>query len=465
MVSIYSLLAGQREFIHVDPDVTFDVCIYQGGYGSGKTFIGDLLGILLCQKYPGILGLSTAKTYPMLRDTTIKTYMEHLERLEFSNKDYSFAKSEKCLTFHCFGGSQIIFRNMEDPEKVKSINAGFIQCEEVSMFTEGDFLMLMSRLRQRGIQRYRFFGHTNPQSSKGWIHKNFVENGGKKLVKSNDNTERVIHYRRVVAASTDNVHLSPEYLANMENQFDDEYYRINVLGQDGDYTAGLVCKTWSNANIDETRYRPDLRIYLSCDFNIDPNCWVLAHRFNGEYHFFDEVCLPNSSTIECAEEVYRRYKDHKQGVTVTGDASGQNRNAMGASALETNYTQIRNRLSQLGVTDVRLDLRSANPHIIDRVAAWNAMVRNSAGVVRVKVHPRCKWLIYNCENLKYIDGSDVIWEPSQRLIQQDANLKYTKHVWDAASYLVERYDPIKLEVPATKKPKMIAQPFTPTRRF
>ena len=49
----YKLLDKQREFIEIPHSNSLDVAIYQGGYGSGKTWCGSLLGILLAKKYPG----------------------------------------------------------------------------------------------------------------------------------------------------------------------------------------------------------------------------------------------------------------------------------------------------------------------------------------------------------------------------------------------------------------------------
>ena len=72
----YNLLKAQREFLEIPHDYNIDVACYQGGYGSGKTFCGSLLGILLCLKFAGIRGLVGAKTYTLVRDTTLKTYFE-----------------------------------------------------------------------------------------------------------------------------------------------------------------------------------------------------------------------------------------------------------------------------------------------------------------------------------------------------------------------------------------------------
>ena len=445
----YTLLPTQREFFRVDSDIKLDVCVYQGGYGSGKTWIGTLLGIMLCQKYPGILGLCVAKSHAMLADTTIRAYLEHLDVLDFRpNIDYTFKKSDSSLVFHCYGDSEILFRHLADPERVKSINAGFVEVEEMSMLEETDFNMLLSRLRQSGVDRYRLFGHTNPQASRGWLHKVFVEkNKGK--IKLEDDT--YMQFRRVIAATTENIHLETHYVASLKDQFDDAYYRINVLGEDGDYRQGLVCKSWvDGVNIAKNDYLEGLRIYLSCDFNVSPMCWAVAHRYNGGYYFFDEICLPATNTLECVEAFIDRYPTHCHGITITGDASGNNRSTVSEKPNDTDYTVLRNKLLKYYKNDVALDIPVANPLVNDRVMTWNSCVSNSRGVSRIKVDPRCKWLIWNCQNLHYIQGTSKIWEPTPREIEKSPNLQYVKHIWDAASYLVHRYDAIR-KVDAPKR--------------
>ena len=75
----YELLKSQKEFLEVPHDLEMDVCVYQGGFGSGKTWAGSLLGLLLALKFPGITGLVGAQTYSLVRDTTLLSYFEHLD--------------------------------------------------------------------------------------------------------------------------------------------------------------------------------------------------------------------------------------------------------------------------------------------------------------------------------------------------------------------------------------------------
>ena len=114
----YTLLEKQKEFIEIPHNEELDVAIYQGGYGSGKTWCGSLLGILLATKYPKSKGLVCAKEYTLLKNTTLVEYLNHLEYLNMiPGKDYKFNKLDHKITFS--NGSEILFKDVDDPEKIK----------------------------------------------------------------------------------------------------------------------------------------------------------------------------------------------------------------------------------------------------------------------------------------------------------------------------------------------------------
>ena len=32
-------------------------------------------------------------------------------------------------------------------------------------------------------------------------------------------------------------------------------------------------------------------LHISCDFNVDPMCWVLAHKTDDKVFYFDEIAM------------------------------------------------------------------------------------------------------------------------------------------------------------------------------
>lgn len=431
----FEFLPAQKDFMLI-PKSNYDrdIALYQGGYGSGKTFVGSAIGIFLCLQYPGILGLVGAQTYTLVRDTTQRQYFEHLDNMGFkAGVHYKWNASEEKITFA--NGSEVMFRHLQDPNKIKSLNLGFIEIEEMSDTLESTFKMLVSRLRQKvkpewkakGF-KYRLFGHTNPEQSKGWIYKYFVE-------------QKQPYFRLIQAPTTQNKFLSKEYVESMRDLYDEQYYRINVLGEFGDYTSGLVVKNFTSDNVKQLNYCPDLPLHLTWDFNVDPMSCILAHKTEDKVFYFDEFVLENTTTQGTIDAIIKRYPNHKSDIIINGDASGDNRSTQSEVS---NYVIIQNALKRhYPTTKIKFDLRPYNPPINQRVQAFNSMICNHNGERKIFIDKRCERLLYNIYNLKYKVGTDIIDVPSYAQIKNENSLKFLEHPFDAASYLVEFYFPIK----------------------
>jgi PBSX family phage terminase large subunit len=386
-------------------------------------------------KYPGSRGLVGAKEYELVRKTTLVSYLEHLEKMGFKyGVDYSYNKVDKIIKFS--NGSEILFSALDDPEKFKSLNLHWAEIEEASQVSDSTFKQLIGRLRNTFIGkdwkdfRYRLFGHTNPQPDKGWIWRRFVE-------------EAKENYRLVIAPTTNNIFLPEHYVESMKESFDEEYYRINVLGEFGDYASGLVVKGFNEKNIANLSYRKEMPLHLTWDFNVDPMSCIIAHKTDKCVYYFDECVLENSSTERTINEIIKRYPDHEGDIIINGDASGDNRSTQSEYS---NYVIIKNALQKhYPNKKIKFDLRPFNPPIKNRIAAFNAMICNSNGERRLFVDRKCKHLLNNIYNLKYKVGTDIVDVPTYAQIKSDNSLKFMEHPYDAASYLVEFYFPIKVE--------------------
>lgn len=424
----YKLLDKQQEFMKIPHNQQLDVAIYQGGYGSGKTWCGSLLGILLAKKYPGSRGLVGAKEYELVRKTTLVSYLEHLEALGYKQGvHYNYNKVDKIIRFK--NGSEILFSQLDNPEKFKSLNLHWAEIEEASQVGDSTFNQLMGRLRNtyRGKTwqnfRYRLFGHTNPQPNKDWIWERFVEH-------------KAPNYRLIIAPTTNNIYLPEHYVKELKNAFDEEYYRINVLGEFGDYNSGLVVKGFTDKNIKKLKYCENLPIHLTCDFNVDPMMWCVAHKDDENVYYFDEIVVENATTEICFKEFMRRYPKKDAEIVINGDASGDNRSTQSEF---TNYATMRKLLRDNGYTNFSFQLRDYNPPIQNRIAAFNARVRSADGKVRLFVDRKCKYLLKNINNLRYKEGTTIIDVPTFNQIKQDRDKKFLMHIFDAASYLTEYY--------------------------
>ena len=100
------------------------------------------------------------------------------------------------------------------------------------------FKMLLGRMRQRVKKvwknfTYRIFGHTNPEMQRGWVYKTFVENPSP-------------NYRLITAPTTQNIYLPEGFCDELKKLYDEQYYNIFVLAQNGEYNNGLVVKDFTD---------------------------------------------------------------------------------------------------------------------------------------------------------------------------------------------------------------------------
>jgi len=187
-------------------------------------------------------------------------------------------------------------------------------------------------------------------------------------------------------------------------------------------------------NVRPCPYDRRLPLVVGSDFNVDPLCWVVGHRYPNRLEWFDEIWLRNANTQMAIEVLCQRYRDHEGGFEFYGDASGRGRTT---SAAASDYVQIANdlRLQRLGRT---VHYLTANPPLADRFAAANAMFATAAGVRRMFVDPECRHLIRDLEVRAYKPGT-----------REPADTLDVGHVSDAMSYAVHKLFPIRLDVGGT----------------
>ena len=397
-----------------------------------------MLGIILALKYPGIKGLVGAQTLILVRDTTLVSYFEHLERMGLQPEvDYKYLKAESKIVFS--NKSEILFRHLEEPDKLKSLNLGFVELEEMSDVPRSTFDMLLGRLRQAKRPewgdgfKYRLFGHTNPQETKGWIYEYFVEH-------------KPANYRRIIAPTTENAKNLPKgFIESMKERYSEEYYKRNVLGEDMDFVSGLATKGFNRADnvseiIEIDKSKP---LYIACDFNTDPMCWYIAQHYNNTIYILYELVENYTDTLHMSRIlgellIETGYKDHE--IIITGDSSGRYEKTTGCD-----YKIMKAELLRMGLTNIRFDVGKINPPINYRYNCWNRMMRDENGQPHIIIRSECKYLIYDIENLVQEEGTGKPKKPTSYQIKNDPKAKYLTHPTDACGYIAVKYYPIKKE--------------------
>lgn len=233
--------------------------------------------------------------------------------------------------------------------------------------------------------------------------------------------------------------LSPEKLAFAAAKLDIKDYleQFDAVWQD---VGGGVFHSFDPAyNVRPCTYDTRLPIIVGSDFNVDPMCWVIGHRWNDRIEWFDEIFERNTNTPQTLGLLYERYSDHTGGFEFYGDATGRARRS---SAVQSDYDHIMSdaRFRKLGrTTHYRMD----NPEREDRFAACNAMLCSALGHRRMFVDPRCVRLIADLKSRYYKPGT-----------RETADKGDLGHMTDAMGYSVHVLFPIRVEI-EYEKPQRI----------
>lgn len=265
---IYDLQKAKNRFV-----------INYGGAGSGKSYTQTQHEIIKCLQKPEKL-LVTRKVASTLKDSVISLFVSILNQWGLAQ----FYTENKSLQFIQFvNGSQILFKGLDDPEKIKSI-AGITRIwnEEASELTQADFNQLNLRLRGRdGLQMTNTF---NPIDEEHWLKAYFFDNPEVRAKTDIFHTT----YR-------DNKFIDQAYRDELEGyaSIDKNYHKIYTLGQWGGITEGRIFPIW-----EQIERFPEIDGYwfgLDFGFSNDPTAIVKTIKWKGRI-YFDEVLYQSGLT-------------------------------------------------------------------------------------------------------------------------------------------------------------------------
>lgn len=433
----YVLFPTQFEYMFGIPDNAFtlkddkgnpmiyqDIALYQGGFGSGKTFCGSLRGLYFALNWAGCRGLVTACTQDLLDGTTKAKYIEHLENIGLKEGVHWWFENRKTL-MKFINGSSIMFKTAAESQTFRSFEFTFIELEEASMLDEQLFLELIGRLRQMKHDNWNgyyrsLFMHTNPQGKRGWIYKRFIN--------PKTRTER---YRYVTASTRENTFLGQEYIDAMEEAYSAEQLEELVEGRDVDSDNTVAFPQFTSANIiDDIKFDPNYPLILACDFNYNPMCWYLMQEKDGVWYTIRELIRQNVTTRQMCELVQPALDEAKiRNLIIMGDSHGRDLKTNGSD-----YGVMLNYFNSERGYNASLRVQKSNPPIKERLAVLRGYIKNAKGFKRLYVDSSCKWLLYNFEECKNNLGNAGLHIPTDSEIQNDDNKRFLIHPIDAMSY-------------------------------
>jgi phage terminase large subunit len=208
-----------------------------GGYGSSKSYhIALKLILKLLQEKR--TALVVREVYETIRDSCYSLLEEIIIDLGLEGK---VKPQTSPMQIKFPNGSKIIFKGMDKPIKLKSINnVSIIWVEECSEVKYAGFKELIGRLRHPTLKLHMLLS-TNPVSEDNWTYKHFFKDEENNRFILDD--EELYEKRTIVVGDTyyhhstadDNLFLPQAYIEQLEElkEYDPDLYRIARKGRFG----------------------------------------------------------------------------------------------------------------------------------------------------------------------------------------------------------------------------------------
>lgn len=335
---------------------------------------------------------------------------------------------------------RIIILSGDNPEMLKGPNLATAGIDEPFIQDYGVFEQMHARCRHPGAAYREIVLTGTPEGVSTW---------GYDLAEGD--LAHKYNVGLVTASTVENKALPEDYIQRLYSSLDPKAQQVYIHGHFVNLAEGLVYYAFDRSeSVVDLDMPLNAEIGVGMDFNVNPMAAVVFWYFkNGDsrhIHFFDEIELPNSDTVEMCSllnDLYGEKGINKHGGIVKPfSALNSNETVAITQTLRTIYPDSnagRATNAPGGKTDYdyikeagfELDKRaSGNPLLKDRFNTVNNMLRPVGGRVRMTFSPRCKKLI------KY----QLLYSHEERNKHEQ---KQMSHLLDARDYPVCRLFPVE----------------------
>ena len=272
--------------------------LLQGSVRSGKTWISIVLWVFWVASMPkDARFIMCGKTLSSLKRNVLDVICEMVGTYNFN---YSVSKKEAVLF-----GRQVYLEGVSDnrsESKIRGMTLAGAYCDEVSLFNEEFFAMLLSRLSVKGA---KLIATTNPDNPSHWLKKKYSDRRGElDMLVENFTIE-------------DNIFLDSEYVESLKKEYTGVFYDRFILGK---WVAaeGLVYPMFDeNYHVTDTKSGTqkcsgDELYYISIDYGTANPCsmglWRIADGKAvriGEYYYDSRKVMSQKTDEEYYAELVR----------------------------------------------------------------------------------------------------------------------------------------------------------------
>lgn len=363
------LSAPQLEFCATE----FKFPAFVGGFGSGKTFAGISRATAKKLQYPGQNVAYYLPTYDLVKQIGYPRFTEYLT---FLGVPYKLNKSDHVLELAGGNWGQIIFRTLDNPERIIGYEVADSIADELDTLPIDKAKLCWQKMIARNRQK-------KPDGSSNTIGVVTTPEGFRFTYGQwqEDKDALAKGHKLIHAPTSVNArNLPPDYIATLFSNYPENLRKAYLLGQFINLTAGSVYPSFNrviNASIETIR--PNETLHIGLDFNVTKMAAVI-HVLRGNKageeipHAVGEL-IDVFDTPAIIKLIKDRYKSKGHPIMVYPDATGSARDSSGASESDI----------QLLKAEFTVCVNRTNPMIRDRVISMNLRF-NTNGVPKYFVN-------------------------------------------------------------------------------
>lgn len=400
------------------------------GVGGGKTITGCVTMLAQAVLYPSTY-LICRQYYPELKDTTYRTFKQICPP-ELIIEDRI---ADMLIRVKGVGGksSTILFRPLEEPDKLRSLNLGGFFIDEASQVSEEAFMLLQGRLRDSGGLR-KGICISNPNGH-DWQYRWFYKQDFFK------NEEEKKKYFLIKGTSLENTFLPQDYIETMLNSWSDLRIQREVMGSFDTFEGAIYDEFRRDVHVVEPYEIPDTwtRIIGQDHGYRNPAASVFgAVDGDGNIVIYDELYVKETLIEDICKKIATKTGPRLKHLMLIDPSTKAKRNQAGGVAYSDFSIYLDNLPKNVAIATANNEVGTG----IEKVKSF------------LKINPKNKkprlTIFSNCVNILE-EFVQYRWDPltaaqSGTKNDKEAPRKYNDHAMDALRYLVmSRPDPSKFE--------------------
>jgi phage terminase large subunit len=239
---------------------------YVGGIGSGKTRVLCAIILILAVMYPGdyLLGRLFG---PELKDTTLQTFLEIIRDLcPQLMIEHRVADGVVLIRSRNKGVSRVLFRGLDEPDKLRSLNLNAFGIDEANQCSEAAFTVLQGRLRGKHVRKGFLVQNSGGHD---WTWRYFVK-------KDFPDPRASELFFNIKAPSTENVHLPAGYVESALATWSEERIRREIYADEDAFEGQVYSEFRRDVHVVQPFKIPEewTRVVGADHGFRNPACWL-----------------------------------------------------------------------------------------------------------------------------------------------------------------------------------------------